>query len=89
MGIRVTISDSLAELLEERRKSAGYPTLDAAAEALISRVLLGDTEDNHSTGHSADEIRDLLVAAEESGPPVPWSAGDVRAEILRRYAARK
>jgi len=89
MSKTVTISDDLATLLEERRKEAGYSSLDAAAEALISHGLIAsDPSDDHSDGHSLDELRALIDEAEASGPEVSWDAAAVKREVLRRYAER-
>jgi hypothetical protein len=89
MGKTVTISDDLATLLEERRKEAGYPSLDATAEALIAQGLIAhDLTDDHSDGRSLEELRGLIDDAEASGSEAAWDGAAVRAEILRRYAAR-
>jgi len=86
----VKISDSLARLLEERRKRAGYASLDAAAEAVIARGLdAHDDDPDHSAGRSDDELRALIAEADASGPAVPWDAAAVKAEVLRRFAARR
>ncbi len=85
----VTISDDLALLLEERAIRGGYPTLDAAAEALLAQGLVADDlADDHLDGRSADEIRSLIAEAESSGPAAPWDAAEMRREVLKRYAAR-
>jgi len=90
MGKTVMISDDLAALLEVRRKEAGYPSLDATAEALIAQGLIADdASDDHSDGRSDDELRGLVDDAEASGPEVAWDAAAVKAEVLRRYAARR
>jgi hypothetical protein len=89
MSKTVMISDELAALLEMRRKEAGYPSLDATAEALIAQGLIAnDPSDDHSDGRSDDELRTLLDESEASGPEIVWDAAAVRAEVLRRYAAR-
>ena len=89
MGKTVTISDDLAILLDARRKDAGYPSLDATAEALIAQGLIADDlSDGHSDGRSQDELRALIDDAERSGPETTWDGAAARAEALRRYAAR-
>jgi hypothetical protein len=89
MGKTVTISDDLAVLVEARRKEAGYPSLDATAEALIAQGLIAeDLGDDHSEGRSLEELRGLMDDAEASGPKAAWDGAAVRAEILRRSAAR-
>ena len=89
MARTVTISDDLATLLEERRRQAGYPSLDAAAEAYISHGLIAnDASDAHSDGRSDDELRALIDEAEASGPELAWDAAEVKREVLRRYAER-
>jgi hypothetical protein len=89
MGKTVTISDDLAVLLEARRKEAGYPSLDATAEALIAQGLIADDlGDDHSDGRSQEELRALIDDAEASGPEAPWGGAAVRPQVLRRYAAR-
>ncbi len=89
MAKTITISDDLATLLEERRKRAGYPTLDAAAEALIAHGLsANDVADAHADGRPDDELRALIDEADASGPEVPWDAAAAKREVLRRYAER-
>lgn len=89
MGKTVTISDDLAALLEARRKEAGYPSLDATAEAFIAQGLIAsDSGDDHSDGRSSEELRALIDDAEASGSDVDWDSAAVKAEVLRRYAAR-
>jgi hypothetical protein len=89
MGKTVTISDDLAVLVEARRKEAGYVSLDATAEALIAQGLIADDlTDDHSDGRSEEKLRDLIDDAETSGPETPWDGAAVKAEVLRRYAAR-
>lgn len=84
----LTISDDLAELIEARRRAAGYSSLDAAAEALITHGLVADAADDHNAGYSDDELRALINEAEASGPSEPWDAAKAKAEVLRRYAQR-
>jgi len=89
MGKTVTISDDLAALLEARRKEAGYPSLDATAEAFIAQGLIAsDSSDDHSDGRTVEEQRGLIDDAEASGPMAAWDGAAVKAEVLRRYAAR-
>lgn len=44
---------------------------------------------DHATGRSDDELRALVAEADASGPAVPWDAAAVKAEVLRRHAARR
>ena len=89
MGKTVTISDDLAALLEARRSEAGYPSLDATAEAFIAQGLIAsDSSDDHSDGRTAEELRALIDDAEASGPTTQWDGAAVKAEVLRRYAVR-
>ena len=44
---------------------------------------------DHSAGYTDDERRTLLDEAEASGPATIWNADAVKAEILKRYAARR
>jgi hypothetical protein len=90
MSKTVTISDNLAALVEARRRAAGFGTIDAAAEELITRGLIAAAaEDDHSLGLSEEEFRALIDEADASGPAEPWDAAAVNAEVLRRYAALK
>jgi hypothetical protein len=84
----VTISDNLAALVEARRRAAGFPTIDAAAENLITHgLIVAAAEDDHALGCSDEELRALIDEADASGPAEPWDAAAVKAEVLRRYAA--
>jgi hypothetical protein len=88
MSRTVTISDDLAALVEARRQEAGLDTMDAAAEALIASGLVASSaEDDHSLGHSDDELRAMIAEAETSGTAEPWDPRAARAEVLRRFAA--
>ncbi len=89
MAKTVTISDDLAALLEARRRTAGYPSLDATAEAFITQGLAAnDASDDHSAGYTDDQLRALIDEGEASGPVVDWNGAVVKAEVLRRYAMR-
>jgi hypothetical protein len=91
MSRTVTISDNLAALVEaRRRRTAGFATIDAAAEELITHgPIAAAGEDDHSLGRSDEELRALIDEADGSGPAEPWDAAAVKAEVLRRYAALK
>jgi hypothetical protein len=90
MSKTVTISDNLAALVEARRRAAGFATIDAAAEELITHGLIAAAaEDDHSLGRSDEELRALIDEADASGPAELWDAVTVKAEVLRRYAALK
>jgi hypothetical protein len=76
-------------LLEARRKEIGYPSLDATAEAFIAHGLIAnELSDDHSDGRAPEELRALVDEAEASAPEVAWDGAAVKAEVLRRYAAR-
>jgi hypothetical protein len=85
----VTISDKLAELIEERRRRDGHPSLDAAVEALAALGLFANDDADHSAGYTDEELRALIAEAEASGPAEPWDPAKVRAEVRRRYAERQ
>jgi hypothetical protein len=51
-------------------------------------LIADDLGDDHSDGRSQEELRALIDDAEASGPEAPWDHGAVKAEVLRRYAAR-
>ncbi|MBS0384748.1 MAG: hypothetical protein JSS00_05300 [Proteobacteria bacterium] len=82
----VTISDELAAAVEEHRRAEGEATFDAAAETLIARGLSAEIDD--MPGWTVDELR-AAIEEGRKGPATPWNAAEVRAEVLRRYAARK
>lgn len=85
----ITIPDDLAPLVLERQHRLGYLTPDAAAEALIREGLVASSEkEDHSAGRTDCELRALIDEAEASGPAETWSAKSMRAEVLRRHAAR-
>lgn len=79
----VSISDDLAALLDDARRRAGLPSLDAAAEAAIARGLSGDGKADHSAGRTDDQLRELLDEAESSGPAEAWDAAEVRRRLSR------
>ncbi len=90
MSKTVTISDDLAALLEARRRAAGYASLDATAEAFITKGLAAnDPSEDHDLGRANDELRALIDEAEASGPVVAWDGAAVKAEVLRRHAVRE
>jgi len=87
MSKTVTVSDKLAALVEAHRRAAGFATIDAAAEELITLGLIAATAAvHHSLGRSDGELRGLIDEADASGPAEPWDAAAVKAEVLRRYA---
>jgi hypothetical protein len=81
MSKTVTISDNLATLVEARRRAAGFATIDAAAQDLITHGLIAA-----AARRSDEELRALIDEADASGPAGPWDAAAVKAEVLRRYA---
>lgn len=89
MGATVTISDELAAALEARRREAGMPSLDAAAEAMLSHAISMGVSDADDLGLSDEALRALVAAGEASGPAVPWNSEALRAEVRRRYTNRK
>src|SRR5215469_17547125 len=85
MSKKVTISDNLAALVEARRRAAGFATIDAAAEELITHGLIAAAaDDDHSLGCSDEELRALIDEADASGPAEPWDAAAAKAEVVRR-----
>ncbi|NWG52536.1 MAG: hypothetical protein HXY28_02350 [Hydrogenophilaceae bacterium] len=86
MSTKVTISDDLAALLEERRKADGLASLDAAAEAAIVSGLAADIREDHDGGRSVAEIQALIDEADASGQTAPWDSAEARAEATRRAA---
>ena len=87
--LTVTIPDELASLVLDRQQKLGYSTPEEAAVALISEGLAATSDDeDHSLGHSDDELRALIAEAEESGEPVAYEPGALRVEVLRRFAER-
>ena len=87
MSKTVIVSDNLAALVEAPRRAAGFATIDAAAEELITHGLIVATAAvDHSLGRSDGELRALIDEADASGPAEPWDAAAVKAEVLRRYA---
>jgi hypothetical protein len=91
MSRTVRISEEVAALLEERQKRAGYPSLDETAEAFIVRGMANDVSDDHSAGHTDDELRALIDEADASGESIAWDTVAVKgrgAAPLRRPRAR-
>ncbi len=86
--LTVTIPEELASLVLERQRKLGYQTPDEAAAALITEGLVASSEEDHSGGRSDEELRSLIDEAEASGPAEIWDGPALRAEILRRFAAR-
>lgn len=88
MSTTVTISDALAAALEARRKAAGIPTIDAAAEFLLADAIEVDASDLDAFGLSDEALRALIAEGEASGPPADWDPQAVRDEVRRRFSAR-
>lgn len=84
--MKITISDDLAAVLEERREQGGFPTLDAVAEAAIAKGIAA--LDDHADGRGESDLRAFIDAADASGAEIVWDAAAVKAEVLRRYAER-
>lgn len=85
MSKHITIPDDLVELLERQRQAEGLPSVDATAERLLRTQL----EKYSVSPYSVAELRSLIDEADASGPAEAWDASAVRAEVLRRHAARK
>jgi hypothetical protein len=88
MSTTVTITDKLAAALEAQRKRAGIDSLDAAAEALLSKALSFAAEDAGDFGLTPEALRSLIDEGEASGPVVPWDGAEVRSEVQRRHDQR-
>jgi hypothetical protein len=88
MSTILTISDELATALEAKRKQAGMPTLDAAAEALLADAIALDIGNTADLGLSDDALRALIAEGEASGPTMAWDARADRDEVRRRFSAR-
>lgn len=89
MSTTLTISDELAAALEAKRKQAGIPTIDAAAEFLLADAIEADATDADDLGLSSEALRALIAEGEASGPAAAWDARAAREEIRRRFADRK
>ncbi len=89
MTTTLTISDELAAALEAKRKQAGIPTIDAAAETLLADALESEVSDLDDLGLSEEVLRELIAEGEASGPTVAWDAQAARDEVRRRFATRK
>lgn len=87
MSTTLTISDELAAALEAKRKQAGMPTIDEAAEVLLADAIALDTADD--LGLSEEALRALIAEGEASGPTALWDAQAARVEVRNRFAARK
>ena len=89
MAKMIAVSDELAALLETRRDAAGFPSIEAVAEAAITRGLETiEFEEDHGLPFGDAELKVLLAEADASGPHEIWDAVAVRAEVLGRHAAR-
>ncbi len=88
MSATLIISDELAAALEDKRKQVGLPTIDAAAEALLTDALSADIGDADDLGLSEDALRALIAEGDASGQVAPWDARAARDEVLRRFAAK-
>lgn len=89
MSTTLIISDALAAALEAKRRQTGMPSIDAAAEALLTAAIALDAGDADDLGLSQEALRTLIAEGEGSGPAVAWDMRDVRDQIQRRFAARK
>jgi predicted CopG family antitoxin len=89
MAKTVTISDDLAERLEERRRETGQVSLDEVAQSLMEEALEFDDELDPNCGYTVEELRALIAEGEASEMTEFRSAAEVTAEVKRRYAARR
>jgi hypothetical protein len=89
MSRTLTISDELATALEAKRKQADMPSIDAAAEMLLTDALAQDAGDADNLGLSDEALRALIAEGEASGPSVAWDAQAVRNDVRRHFAASK
>ena len=89
MSTTLIISDALAAALEAKRQQAGMPSIDAAAEALLTAAIALDAGDADDLGLSQETLRALIAEGEESGPTVAWDMRAVRDEVHRRFAVPK
>ena len=86
--VTLSISDELADRLEDVKQRNGFKSLDAAAEALMALGLYA-AEDDDDLGLDTETLQALIDEAEASGPAKPWNSQEVFAEIRARYAANK
>lgn len=89
MSTTLSISDTLAAALEARRAQAGLPSIDVAAELLLSDAMAADALGAADLALSDEALKALIVEGEASGPVVAWEPQAVRKEVQRRFAARK
>jgi hypothetical protein len=85
MTTTLTISDTLAAALDSIRRDAGFDSLDAAAEALLTQAIALDDADD--MGFTEDELRAAIAEGDASGPAEPGDAAAVREEVRRRARA--
>ena len=87
MSKTVKISDDLASAIEKRRTEEGFASLDAAAETLIARGLIGSPSDHEEMDPAEiEELRALIAEADAEGEEIDWDPAAGRAEVRRRYA---
>ena len=89
MSTTLTISDQLAVALEARRRQAGLPSLDAAAETLLSDALAGQDAHSDGLGLSDEALRELIQDGEASGPSETWDGQAARKAIRLRFDASR
>jgi hypothetical protein len=89
MSKTLTISDELAAALEAKRKQADMPSIDAAAEALLTNAIALDAGDIDDFGLPEETLRALIAEGETSGPAVAWDSKAASDEVRRRFAAGK
>ena len=89
MSRTLTISDELATALEVKRQQADMPSIDAAAEMLLTDALAQDSENFDHLGLSVEALRAFIAEGEASGPAEPWDPQAAREEARRRFAASK
>lgn len=89
MSTTLTISDELAAALEDKRKQSGMPTIDEAAEVLLTDAIAHGVGDAEDFGLPEEDLRSLIVKGEASGPSAAWDSQTARDEVRRLYAKNK
>ncbi len=85
----IEISSDLADEIERQQASRGFPTLTAAAEAIIALGLQVANDEDDDLGLDKETLRALVAEGLASGPPEPWNSAEVFAAIRERYAAKQ
>jgi hypothetical protein len=88
MSRTVTISDELAQRLEERRLETGQGSVDEVATSLMEEALEFDDEFDENCGYTVEELRQLIAEGEASEMTEFRSAAEVSEEVRRRFARK-